>query len=162
MYKAKDLEDLMQPMRISNENTAAVTVEGIKQVFAGMAEENSVPYTFGSNEVKYGGLLNSEVAPALVITHPEHPRDYYGIMVTVQHDSNTAYIHVYNIGKSKQVKKFAISEMGKQQRKGQSLSFKVGNLAVQGLMSIGKSKDKLAAEQAWYDAVIAIIDSTLE
>lgn len=162
MYKAKDLEDLMQPMRISNENASAVTVDNIKQLFAGMADENSIPFTFGLDEVKYGGLLNSEIVPALVITHPEHPRDYYGILVAVQSDSGTACVHVYSVGKSKQMKKFAVSETGKQQRKGQSLSFKLGNMAVTGLMSLGKSKDKLAAEQAWYDAVIAIIDSTME
>ena len=162
MYKAKDLEDLMQPMCISNENASAVTIESIKHIVSDMAEENSIPYCLESNEVKYGGLLNSEVVPALIITHPEHSRDYYGIMVAVQNDSGATYVHVYSIGKSKQMKKFAISEIGKQQRKGQSLSFKVGSLAVQGLMSIGKSKDKLKAEQAWYDAIIAIIDSIME
>lgn len=160
MYKAKDLEDLTQAIRIAS--SSAITLDGIRQVFVGIAEENSTPYTFKSEEVKYGGLLNSAIAPALLITHPDHPHDYYGILVALKDAPGITIAHIYSVGKSKQMKKFALSEMGKKQRKGQSLSYKIGNLAVQGLMTIGKSKDKLAAEQAWYDAVMAILDSVFE
>lgn len=33
MYKAKDLEDLMQPMRISNKDVSAITADSIKRLF---------------------------------------------------------------------------------------------------------------------------------
>lgn len=159
MYKEKDLEDLVDPILISGEGPT--DADGIRKALAEIAEANSVPFVYDYDQMKFGGLFNSEVASALIIKHPEHPRDYYGIMVAVQHTPEGPFAHFYSVGKSKQMKKFAISEKGKQQRKGQSLSFKVGNMAVAELMSLGKSKDKLAAEQEWYDTITSVIAAAI-
>ena len=55
------------------------------------------------------------------------------------------------------MKKFEIAEAAKAQRKGKSLSYKIGHTATSSLWLIGKSKNKLEAEKAYYDAVIELI-----
>ena len=49
-------------------------------------------------------------------------------------------------------------DMQKLLRKGKALSYKVGSLAMQGLMNIGKSKAKLEAEQNYYQCIFDIFD----
>lgn len=65
-------------------------------------------------------------------------------------------------GNSKQMKKFATAEALKTNRKGKSLSYKIGNAAVGSLFLLGKSKNKLEQEQNYYDTILEATGVCLE
>ena len=46
-------------------------------------------------------------------------------------------------------------------RRGQSMSFKVGNMISSGFMNMGKSKQKLQEEQTYYEIILNIIGAAL-
>ena len=50
------------------------------------------------------------------------------------------------------------AEFAKADRQGKSMSYKVGSMIGQGLMNIGKSKQKLEEEQMYYQCVFDIFD----
>lgn len=118
-----------------------------------IASQNSIPISVVKDTIKVGGLFNSQELGCLVVSNPEHERDYYKIVIVPSVGETT----VATTGVSKQMKKFAIAEAAKAQRKGKSLSYKIGHAATSSLWLLGKSKNKLEAEQAYYDAVIELI-----
>lgn len=56
------------------------------------------------------------------------------------------------------MKKADVSAAYKEDRKGKSLSYKMGSMVGQSIMSIGKSKSKLEEEQNYYACVIDMFD----
>ncbi len=54
--------------------------------------------------------------------------------------------------------KAGYAESYKADRKGQSMSYKVGSMIGQGIMTIGKSKAKLEEENMYYQCVFDIFD----
>lgn len=57
--------------------------------------------------------------------------------------------------------KFARAEYAKQDRRGKDMSYKIGSMIGSGIRNIGKSKQKLEAEQNYYDAVQYILDQVI-
>lgn len=143
-----------------------------------LAETNLLPCTFAIESVKFGSMLRSHVDDCLCIFHPEHPKDYYTIILHIEKGT----LSVYRFGVSKQMHK----QMEKQQLKKSGGTFAKGllgghdapdavsgafaSVAGAGIMmkgtagmlfhavkSIGGSKSKLQEEQSWYDALYAAI-----
>lgn len=123
-----------------------------------LAQANEIAVELDIDTVKTKGLFNSREIPCLIISHPDHKNDYYKIVVLV----GDGEIMVASTGVSKQMKKFNIAEANKQLRKGQSMSFKVGNMITSSLFSLGKNKDKLAEESAYYDMIFGMIGACFE
>ena len=140
-------------------NTGAnCSIEELTERMETVAADNQIPLTIQQDTIKVGGMFNSRELVCLVLSHPEHVRDYYQIAVIPGDGESIAA----TMGVSKQMKKFSIAERAKEQRRGKSLSFKIGHMATSSLFLIGKNKDKLTMEQNYYDSVLGVIGYCLE
>lgn len=157
MIKLKDLEQMGDVTFANAEN---VTLDNIKTAITDLAKQNDVPVAFYTEDAKDGGLFG-DTYTALVAYHPEHQRDYFNMAMILTKQGAYGNVTVFAAGKSKQMNKFARSEYNKNARQGQSMSFKVANAAVSGLMNMGKSKQKLAEEQMYYEMILNIIGAAL-
>lgn len=138
---------------------SGITLDNIMAAIKDLAEQQQVPVAFYNDEAKEG--LFGSATPCLVMYHPEHRYDYYNMAMIVSRQGNYASVNAYAAGKSKQMSKFARSEANKEWRRGRSMSEKIGNAAVSGLMNLGKSKAKLQEEQLYYEICLDLIGSAL-
>lgn len=154
MIKEKQLNDDLMTIKIGKAQSLAELKEALEKI----SSENQIPMIINTDTLKKGGLFNSKELECLVIKHPDHVHDYYHIVVTL----GGIKASIVSTGTSKQMKKFATAEALKDNRRGKSLSYKIGNAAVGSLFLIGKSKNKLEIEKNYYDAVIEVIGFCLE
>lgn len=127
-------------------------------MIAEAAQEAGVSVDFYSDQVKSGGLFNKSVEDCFVMYNPEHKNDYYLICIRVQHQGNLAYVIINDFGSSSQMDKFARSEYAKQDRRGKSLSYKIGSVIGSTVRNLGKNRQKLEEEQRYYDSVQHVLD----
>lgn len=154
MLKEKQLNDDINKFKTS----VICTQQEAKTKIEHICAENEVPVSIEFDTLKIGSFLNSRELDCLVISHPEHQRDYYKIVVAL----GGFEVIMASTGTSKQMKKQALADANKQWRKGRSMSEKVGNVIGSAIWMIGKSKDKLAQEQAYYNALIEVVGVALE
>ncbi len=154
MLKEKQLNDDLTTVKTGRSCTALE----LKSLLDDISAENQIPMSISLDTIKVGGVFNSKELECLIIEHPEHVRDYYRIVVVL----GVGQANVATTGTSKQMKKFSISEAAKAQRKGKSLSYKLGHVATSSLFLIGKSKNKLEAEKNYYEIVLEAIGFCLE
>ncbi len=154
------LDDSEEVGSVDFDNADEVTLTNLKMAILDLAQRNNVPVSFYIEDAKAGGFLG-ETHSALVAYHPEHRYDYYNIAMILQKRGSRGSISVFTTGTSKQTNKFARSEFNKEWRKGRSMSQKLGNAAASAVLNAGKSKQKLADEQAYYDILLEIIGVVL-
>ncbi|NLQ13030.1 hypothetical protein HGI81_04110 [Olsenella sp. KGMB02461] len=157
MIKLKDLE---QMGNVTFGDAGDVTLQNIKEAITDLAQQNGVPVAFYTDDAKDGGLFGNTYT-ALVAYHPEHRNDYFNMAMLLTKQGNFGTVTVYAAGKSKQMNKFARSETAREMRRGQSMSYQIGNMISSGLMNMGKSKQKLQEEQAYYEIILNVIDAAL-
>lgn len=123
-----------------------------------IAAENQIPLSVEIDTIKVGGIFNSEKLDCLVLSHPEHSRDYYHVVIVL----GAGMVMMASTGTSKQMKKLAVSENAKARRKGKSMSYKIGNIMGSAIFTIGKSKNKREMEQSYYDAIFELVSICFE
>lgn len=143
------------------DNGSGITLDAVKEALAAEAEKNGIPVAFYADQVKSGGMFNKRIEDCIVMYHPEHRSDYFLFCIRVQQEGNLAFVAVNDFGASKQMDKFARAEYAKQDRRGKDMSYKIGSMIGSGIRNIGKSKQKLEAEQNYYDAVQYILDQVI-
>lgn len=154
MLKEKQLNDDVNKFKTS----AISTQQEAKAKIERICNDNGIPVQIEYDTLKVGGFFNSRELDCLVISHPEHQRDYYKIVVVL----GGFEVILASTGTSKQMKKQAIADANKEWRKGRSMSEKVGNVIGSAIWMIGKSKSKLEMEQDYYNALIEIVGVSLE
>ena len=138
-----------------------VTLQSVQAAIMRYAQDRGIPIAAYTDQVKSGNILNKSIEDCIVLYHPEHRSDYFKFCVRVKHQGNYAFVSIMDFGTSKQMKKAGQTEAYKESRQGQSLSFKIGSLIGQGLVSIGKSKTKLEEEQNYYTCITDIFDEII-
>lgn len=78
-----------------------VNLRTVREAIQNEADENGIPVAFREDTLKSGGLFNKQVEDILVMYHPEHAGDYLTFVIRVQHMGKYAFMHVYNMGGSK-------------------------------------------------------------
>ena len=154
MIKEKELNNDLERIAVGR----VCSLAEARSDLLSMAQENSIPITLDMDSVKTKGFLHSQEIPCLVISHPDHRNDYYKIVLLI----GDGEIMTGTTGVSKQMKKFDVSEANRQMRKGKSMSFKIGNLVANSLLTLGKNKEKLAQETAYYETIFAMIGACFE
>lgn len=171
MLHEKDLVEFYSSVAAKQE----INLEQLATTMQQIASTNEVPFVSKMEPVKFGSLIRSHTDDCIRISHPDHAKDYYSILVNL--DKNNLIIYRY--GFSKQMEK----KMEKQQAKRGGGTFVrglftghepgdgvAGNIAGAGIMmkgtasaifhgikALGGSKDKLKEEEAWYDAIYAVL-----
>lgn len=159
MIKADHLREFRPTYRYTD--GTSITLETIQEAVKDAAQKYGIPVAFTNDQVKSGGLFNSEVEDCLVLYHPEHPNDYYRVAVRINRQGIMAFVSINDFGESSQMNKHARSEANREARQGQSLSYKLGNSLVSGIMNAGKNKNKLEEEQNYYSALMSIFDELI-
>lgn len=171
MYQEKDLVEFYSSVTVNQK----INVQQLGSILQQKASENEIPCNVVTESIKFGSLLRSHTEDCLSISHPGHIRDYYSIILHIDNDE----LRIYRYGYSKQMGK----KMEKQQaKKGGGTFVKgfftghepgdgvAGNFVGAGIMmkgtasaifhgikALGGNKDELKEEEAWYEALNAII-----
>jgi len=156
MIKADELREFRPQVRYPNGE--GITLSTVQDAIKDCAMKMGIPVAFRGDQVKSGGLFNSSVEDCIVMYHPEHERDYFKFCIRVKRQGSYAFVMVNDFGQSKQMNKANTAEFMKQDRKGQSMSYKVGSMIGQGLRTLGKSSQKLEEENMYYQCVFDIFD----
>lgn len=123
-----------------------VNLMTVREAIQNEADENGIPVAFREDQLKSGGLFNKQVEDILVMYNPEHPNDYLQFVIRVQHMGKYAFMHVFNMGGSKNYR--------------QSNTAAAGGFmgAVAGISSlIGGGKAKLQAEEQYYTILADVL-----
>ncbi len=86
-------------VRFPNGNN--VNLMTVREAIQNEADENGIPVAFREDQLKSGGLFNKQIEDILVMYNPEHENDYLKFVIRVQHMGKYAFMHVYNMGGSK-------------------------------------------------------------
>lgn len=156
MIKADELREFRPTVRY--QNGEGITLSTVQDAIKDCAMKMGIPVAFSNDQVKSGGLFNSSVEDCIVLYHPEHEKDYFRFCIRVKRQGVYAFVSVNDFGKSKQMNKAAYAESYKADRKGQSMSYKMGSMIGQGVMTLGRSKAKLEEEEMYYQCIFDIFD----
>jgi len=156
MIKADELREFRPQVRY--QNGEGITLGTVQDAIKDCADKMGIPVAFENDQVKSGGLFNSSVEDCIVMYHPDHRSDYFRFCIRVKRQGVYAFVSINDFGKSSQMAKADRAEFAKADRQGKSMSYKVGSMIGQGLMNIGKSKQKLEEEQMYYQCVFDIFD----
>lgn len=142
---------------VDGEINFQVVINSIKET----AEKYNIPVGFYDDQVKSGGMFSREIEECIVVFHPEHQTDYFKFCIRIKHQGVFTYIYTDVFGSSAQMDKFARAEMAKQDRKGKTMSYKVGSMIGSGLRNMGKSRQKLEEEEIYYDTLKYVLSEAL-
>ena len=159
MIKADELRELRPDVRYKDGRD--ITLQSVQAAISNCAQEMGIPVAFYDEQVKAGGLFSSSTEDCIVLYHPEHLNDYFKFCIRVRHQGTYAFVSVNDFGKSKQLNKAAAVEFGAEDRKGKSLSYKLGSKAVEMIMTAGKNKQKKEEEEFYYQCVCDIFDDLI-
>ena len=82
-------------------NGENVNLMTVRDAIQEEADENGIPVAFREEQLKCGGFFNKQIEDILVMYNPEHPSDYLQFVIRVQHMGKYAFMHVFNMGGSK-------------------------------------------------------------
>lgn len=139
-----------------------VTLSNISQLFKKVSNDYGVPITIGYDTIKIGGLFSSSKLDCITISNSEHLNDYYKLCISVTYQGNVAFVEINDFGYSPQMEKAARAEFAKQDRKGKSLSYKIGSKIGESISNIGKNANKLDAERQYYSLLTDIINDVFQ
>ena len=159
MIKADNLRNFRPSVRYKDGN--GITLQIVQEAIKDCAQSMGIPVAFYNEQVKSGGLFNSSVEDCIVMYHPEHQNDYFKFCIRVTRQGSYAFVSVNDFGQSKQVTKANRAEFAKQDRKGKTMSYKIGSMIGAGIFNIGKNKQKLDEEQMYYQCVFDIFDEII-
>lgn len=159
MIKADTLREFRPTIRY--QDGTDITLQAVQNALAEAAEEKGVPVAFYGDQVKSGGIFNSTVEDCVVLYHPAHENDYFKFCIRVAYQGSYAFISVNDFGQSKQMNKENYAASYKADRAGKSMSYKIGSMVGQGIMTIGKNKQKLEEEKMYYQCLFDIFDEVI-
>lgn len=76
------------------------------------SRENGIPVAFREDQLKVGGLFSKQMEDVLVMYNPDHANDYLRFVIRVQHMGKYAFMHVYNMGGSKNYRNSNVAASG--------------------------------------------------
>ena len=134
-------------------NGSTVSLQSVKSAISDELDKNGVPAAFKADSVRFGGLLGGSVEDCLVLSHPDHYSDYERYVLRVKKQGNYAFVHVDTTGMSKMGAKIATADAARADRRGKSMSYKVGSMIGAAIAGSGKNRAKFEEEQNWYSMV---------
>lgn len=163
MIKDKDLRQYQKPIRYTNGSD--ITLESARSAFMNRAMNYQIPLEISMDQVKSGGMFNSEIQDCLVLFNPQHKKEYIQYVVTIRRQGTMAFVSVDNYGTSKNATKLSFGNNAGADFKTAIFSKNENESAIAlgraiggALRSIGGSKSKVQEEQMWYGAMAQIIE----
>ena len=99
-YAERDLNTEWIPqIRFPNGNN--ITLDAVADAIQEECDANGIPVAFQEAEVKTGGMFSKTKERVLLMYNPNHANDYLRFIVRLQYQGRYAFLHVYNMGGSK-------------------------------------------------------------
>ena len=144
-YAEKDLiTEWIPQVRFPDGNN--VNLMTVREAIQNEADENGIPVAFREDQIKVGGLFNKQIEDILVMYNPAHENDYLKFVIRVQHMGKYAFMHVYNMGGSKNYRNHNVAAAGG----AIGAITKIGGL-------IGGANAKLQAEEQYYTILADVL-----
>lgn len=144
-YSEKDLSTEWIPqVRFPNGNN--VNLMTVREAIQEEADANGISVAFREDQLKVGGLFSKQLEDVLVMYNPEHANDYLKFVIRVQHMGKYAFMHVYNMGGSKNYRNSNMAASGG----AMGTITKLGNL-------IGGANAKLQVEEQYYTILADVL-----
>lgn len=168
MIKEKELRDFRPDYQY--ENGREITLDLVREKLETAMQNAGAPIAFERDQIKTGGMFNSNTVECLVMYHPEHAKDYFNFCIFIVYEGNDAVVCVREYGQSKQMDKAYRSEIAKKGVKDyfradaedySAIGNAIGSAIGGALGSIGKSKKKLEAEKMYYSLVHEVLDEVI-
>lgn len=150
MIKEKELREAKTPIRYSDGES--ITLVSIQAAVQSKIDSKGLPVKFSMDQVKYGGL-GGGTEDCLVLSHPQHEKDYLQLCIRVKHQGTYAFVSIDEFGTSKQLAIQSAHDYSSETIKHGSMSEKFGALLGSGFRRLFKGKyDKKALEEekTWY------------
>ena len=120
-------------------NGQDVTLMVVQKAIQAQADENGIAVAFRNETLKVGGLFSKEREDILIMYNPEHAMDYLYFAIRIKHQGKYAFMHIYNMGGSKNFKN------------DNSANFdSLGGMSRMVINSLGGHKKKLEEEENYY------------
>lgn len=144
-YSEKDLTmEWIPQVRFPDGNN--VNLITVRKAIQDTADENGIPVAFREDQLKVGGFFNKQIEDVLLMYNPEHANDYLKFVIRVQHMGKYAFMHVYNMGGSKNYQKSNVVAAGG----AMGAITKIGGI-------LGGVNAKLQAEEQYYTILADVI-----
>lgn len=148
-YSESELtRDWITPVRFRDGEN--ITLAAVREAIQSEADANGIPVAFREDQLKYGSIFNRQVEDILVMYNPEHSGDYLHFVIRVQHMGKYAFMHIYNMGGSKNYQNFNDAAEG---------GF-FGGIAKAKIFA-GGGKAKLQAEEQYYSILKDVISNCM-
>lgn len=144
-YSERDLTTEWIP-QVRFPNGSNVNLMTVREVIENEAAENGIPVAFREDQLKIGGLFSKQIEDVLIMYNPEHASDYLKFLIRVQHMGKYAFMHVYNMGGSKNYRNTNRAAAGGA----------IGTITKIGGM-IGGINAKLQAEEQYYTILADVL-----
>ena len=127
-------------------NGGNVNLMTVREAIEEEAAENGIPVAFREDQLKVGGVFNKQIEDVLIMYNPDHANDYLKFLIRVQHMGKYAFMHVFNLGGSKNYRSSNMAAAGGA----------IGTLTkLSGL--IGGTNAKLQAEEQYYTILADVL-----
>lgn len=171
MLQEKDLVEFYTAIRMKSD----VDIHELSAAIQDSAKTNEIPATSSTESVKFGSLLKSHVDDCIRITHPDHTKDYFSIIIHKEKGELIIYRYGFSKQMDKKMEKQAVKKSGGTFVKGfftghqpedgyggmfvgaAKMMKGTAGMLFHAVKSAGGSKDKLKEEEAWYDTIYALI-----
>lgn len=149
-YTEKQLDTEWIPqVRFPNGNN--VNLMTVRNAIQEEADENGIPVAFSDDQLKVGGLFSKQMEDVLVMYNPDHATDYLRFVIRIQHMGKYAFMHVYNMGGSKNYRNSNTAAAGG----AMGTITKIGGL-------LGGANAKLQAEEQYYTILADVLANCVE
>ena len=81
MIKEKDISELMPQVRF--QGGQSINLQTVQGVLSDCAGRYGIPVAFKDDLIKFGGLIGGYTRDCIVLFHPEHERDYFNFMISI-------------------------------------------------------------------------------
>ncbi len=145
-YTEKQLTTNWTP-QIRFPNGDDVNLMTVRNAIQEQADENGIPVAFREEQLKVGGLLSKQMEDILIMYNPDHATDYLRFAIRITHQGKYAFMHVFNLGGSKNYRDDNVANNG-------STFKKLTNW-------VGGHDQKLQAEENYYTILRDCIENVV-
>lgn len=133
-WNEKDLTtDWIKPVRIPDGED--VTLSSVRSRIQDLCDRHGIPVAFSEGQLKTGGLFNKRMESIMNMFNPQQ-NDYLSFVIRVEHMGSYAFMHVYNMGGSRNY--------------GMANAAGEGSTLARLRMNLGGGRAKLNAEENYY------------
>lgn len=173
MIKEKDIKDLILDDYEGSPKNSDIALQEFVQRITAIAQQNGIPVDASVEEIKMRKGVRSSVYHSVVLRHPEHLQDYYGVLVTVNTSGVRPMLNAWLVGESKYmglIEKNEKAREGREKRRHATdnvvgwlygmvvrAPVSIVSYAMSAVRRIMRDDDKVNTEKSYYAQCISVV-----